>query len=367
MPFVREKFILDLPKKATIFLQQTLQITQREAQKMIDKGRVENNGAIFRDKAGFLRGEVILSHFKAERGELKPIFETPEFGAFDKPAKLLSHPKGRFLHSSLLDSIRFYFGKDANPINRLDSETSGILLVSKNKQSEIALKNLFMQKSVEKTYFAVVFGQINIEHLAQKFGENIIVDSNATIRHCEGFARSNPHHSVILRERSDRRIHESNAMFLDSSLRALHFAQNDKNVDFIINFALKEGQKGTDLGIRSHIDKNGKAAQTAIKILHYDSARNITHLKIVPLTGRTHQIRAHLAHIGHRIVGESLYGVSDENARDFLDGKISDNERVRVFGANRLMLHAQSLHFCYNDNDFFIKSKMDFAIDFLNH
>lgn len=309
MPFVREKFILDSPKKATIFLQQTLQITQREAQKMIDKGRVENNGAIFKDKAGFLRGEVVLSHFKAERGELKPIFETPEFGAFDKPAKLLSHPKGRFSHSSLLDSIRFYFGKDANPINRLDSETSGILLVSKNKQSEIALKNLFMQKSVEKTYFAVVFGQINIEHLAQKFGENIIAK--------------------------------------DSS-------------NFIATFALKEGQKGTDLGIRSHIDKNGKSAQTAIKILHYDSARNITHLKIMPLTGRTHQIRAHLAHIGHKIAGESLYGVSDENARDFLDGKISDSERVRIFGANRLMLHAQSLRFCYNDNEFFIKSKMDF-------
>lgn len=326
MPFVREKFILDSPKKATIFLQQTLQITQREAQKMIDKGRVENNGAIFKDKAGFLRGEVVLSHFKAERGELKPIFETPEFGAFDKPAKLLSHPKGRFSHSSLLDSIRFYFGKDANPINRLDSETSGILLVSKNKQSEIALKNLFMQKRVEKTYFAVVFGRINIEHLAQKFGENIIVDSNEKFRHCEGFAKSDP------------RIKS----------------------DFIIDFALKEGQKGVDLGIRSQIDKNGKYSQTAIKILHYDSAQNITHLRIMPLTGRTHQIRAHLAHIGHRIVGESLYGVSDESARDFLDGKISNSDRERIFGANRLMLHAQSLHFCYNDNEFFIKSKMEF-------
>ncbi len=380
MPFVREKFIIDSPQKATIFLQKTLQITQREAQKMIDKGRVENNGAVFREKAGFLRGEVVLSHFKAERGEYKPIFETPEFGAFDKPAKLLSHPKGRFSHSSLLDSIRFYFGKDANPINRLDSETSGILLVSKNKQSEIALKKLFMQKCVDKTYFAVVFGQINAEHLAQKFGENIIATNlNSQLRHCEGFARSNPNQRlnrllrlafgksrndrvdkfVIARERSDR----SNPQKSNLDSQFLCFAKNDKNVDFIINFPLKEGQKGTDLGIRSHIDKNGKVAQTAIKILHYDSARNITHLKIMPLTGRTHQIRAHLAHIGHRIVGESLYGVSDENARDFLDGKINDSERVRIFGANRLMLHAQSLHFFYNDNEFFIKSKMNFAID----
>ena len=363
MPFVREKFILDSPKKATIFLQQTLQITQREAQKVIDKGRVENNGAIFKDKAGFLRGEVVLSHFKAERGELKPIFETPEFGAFDKPAKLLSHPKGRFSHSSLLDSIRFYFGRDANPINRLDSETSGILLVSKNKQSEIALKNLFMQKSVEKTYFAVVFGQISVEHLAQKFGENIIVlrkngkDSISAQQTTEGIAVGVLGFLVNFGREARLGVCEC-PKFAKSTKGAPKSGLCES--DFIIDFALKEGQKGTDLGIRSHIDKNGKSAQTAIKILHYDSARNITHLKIMPLTGRTHQIRAHLAHIGHRIVGESLYGVSDENARDFLDGKIGDSERVRIFGANRLMLHAQSLHFYYNDNEFFIKSKMDF-------
>lgn len=358
MPFVREKFILDSPKKATIFLQQTLQITQREAQKMIDKGRVENNGTIFKDKAGFLRGEVVLSHFNAECGEYKPIFETPEFGAFDKPAKLLSHPKGRFLHSSLLDSIRFYFGKDANPINRLDSETSGILLVSKNKQSEIALKNLFMQKCVEKVYLSVVFGRISIEHLVQKFGENIIVlRKNGKV--AISTQQTTKWIAAGILENFGRKARVCECQKFAKSAKDSPNSELSES-DFIIDFALKEGQKGVDLGIRSKIDKNGKSAQTAIKMLHYDSVRNITHLRIMPLTGRTHQIRAHLAHIGYKIVGESLYGVSDENARDFLDGKIDDSQRERVFGANRLMLHAQSLHFSYNDNEFFIKSKMDF-------
>ena len=314
MPFVREKFILDSPKKATIFLQQTLKITQKEAQKMIDKGRVECNGAIFSQKAGFLCGEVIVSYFRVDATGLKPIFETADFALFDKPAGLLTHPKGRFSHASLLDSIRFYLGANANPINRLDSETSGLVLVSKNKKSEVILKRRFEIREVEKTYLAVVFGRINIVNLAQKFGESIIAPR------------------------------ESNA---DSH-------------DFIINLPLKVGQKGTDLGIRTYIDKNGRFAQSAIKILHYDSARNITHLKIMPLTGRTHQIRAHLAHIGHRIVGEMLYGVDDKNARDFLDGKISGEMRTQIFGANRLMLHAQSLRFCFKGNAFFIRSKMDF-------
>ena len=346
MPFVRERFTLDSPKKATIFLQQTLKITHKEAQKMIDKGRVECNGATFSQKAGFLSGEVIVNYFRAEATELKPIFETLDFAVFDKPAGLLSHPKGRFSHASLLDSIRFYLGANANPINRLDSETSGLILVSKNKKSEVVLKRRFEMREVEKTYIAVVFGRIDIDNLAQKF--------------CESSLRN-------LRSKSKQSTQNQMDDYFASLVNPADyhdFLQKSRNdeMDFIIDLPLKDGQKGTDLGIRSIIDKNGRFAQSAIKILHYDSARNITHLKVMPKTGRTHQIRAHLAHIGHRILGETLYGVEDKNARDFLDGKISSEVRTQIFGANRLMLHAQSLRFAYNDNEFLICSKIPIII-----
>lgn len=346
MPFVRERFTLDSPKKATIFLQQTLKITHKEAQKMIDKGRVECNGATFSQKAGFLSGEVIVNYFRAEATELKPIFETLDFAVFDKPAGLLSHPKGRFSHASLLDSIRFYLGANANPINRLDSETSGLILVSKNKKSEVVLKRRFEMREVEKTYLAVVFGRIDIDNLAQKF--------------CESSLRN-------LRSKSKQSTQNQMDDYFASLVNPADchdFLQKSRNdeMDFIIDLPLKEGQKGTDLGIRSIIDKNGRFAQSAIKILHYDSARNITHLKVMPKTGRTHQIRAHLAHIGHRILGETLYGVEDKNARDFLDSKISSEVRAQIFGANRLMLHAQSLRFAYNDNEFLICSKIPIII-----
>ena len=346
MPFVREKFTLDSPKKATIFLQQTLKITHKEAQKMIDKGRVECNGATFSQKAGFLSGEVIVNYFRAEATELKPIFETLDFAVFDKPAGLLSHPKGRFSHASLLDSIRFYLGANANPINRLDSETSGLILVSKNKKSEVVLKRRFEMREVEKTYLAVVFGRIDIDNLAQKFCESSLQDLRSESKQSTQNQMDDYFASLV----NPADCHD----FLQKS-------RNDE-MDFIIDLPLKEGQKGTDLGIRSIIDKNGRFAQSAIKILHYDSARNITHLKVMPKTGRTHQIRAHLAHIGHRILGETLYGVEDKNARDFLDGKISSEVRTQIFGANRLMLHAQSLRFAYNDNEFLICSKIPIII-----
>lgn len=344
MPFVRERFTLDSPKKATIFLQQTLKITHKEAQKMIDKGRVECNGATFSQKAGFLSGEVIVNYFRAEATEIKPIFETLDFAVFDKPAGLLSHPKGRFSHASLLDSIRFYLGANANPINRLDSETSGLILVSKNKKSEVVLKRCFEMREVEKTYLAVVFGRIDIDNLAQKFGDSSLRDLRSKSKQSTQNQMDDYFASLV----NPADCHD----FLQKS-------RNDES-DFIIDLPLKEGQKGTDLGIRSIIDKNGRFAQSAIKILHYDSERNITHLKVMPKTGRTHQIRAHLAHIGHRILGETLYGVEDKNARDFLDGKISSESRVQIFGANRLMLHAQSLRFVYNDNEFLICSKNGF-------
>ena len=258
----------------------------------------------------------------------------------------MSHPKGRFSHASLLDSIRFYLGANANPINRLDSETSGLILVSKNKKSEVVLKRRFEMREVEKTYIAVVFGRIDIDNLAQKFGDSSL--RNLRSKSKQSTQNQTDDYFASLVNPAD--CHD----FLQKS-------RNDE-MDFIIDLPLKEGQKGTDLGIRSIIDKNGRFAQSAIKILHYDSARNITHLKVMPKTGRTHQIRAHLAHIGHRILGETLYGLEDKNARDFLDGKISSEVRTQIFGANRLMLHAQSLRFAYNDNEFLICSKMPFHI-----
>jgi 23S rRNA pseudouridine1911/1915/1917 synthase len=106
------------------------------------------------------------------------------------------------------------------------------------------------------------------------------------------------------------------------------------------------------------IEHSGKNALTKFKPLLYDRAKDITLLKCTPLTGRTHQIRVHLYSIGHPIVGEPLYGRDYEIAEAYLEERLSKRDRVHHCGAERLMLHAYSIEFEY-ENRFIIKSKKD--------
>jgi 23S rRNA pseudouridine1911/1915/1917 synthase len=110
------------------------------------------------------------------------------------------------------------------------------------------------------------------------------------------------------------------------------------------------------------ISQDGKYAKTEFKPISYSEKLNSTLLECRPLTGRTHQIRIHLFHVKHPILGDPLYGVDFETACDYLDGKLSNSERVRHTKASRLLLHANSLKFRYG-NSYHIKSK---SMEFLN-
>ncbi|MDO8536975.1 MAG: RluA family pseudouridine synthase [bacterium] len=98
------------------------------------------------------------------------------------------------------------------------------------------------------------------------------------------------------------------------------------------------------LGIKSgttkrsvHSDKMAKEAVTEYKVIRSIGGNSL--LEVCPRTGRTHQIRVHLASIGHPIVGDRLYGSKKLQASSF---KLHDH---------RLMLHALSLEFVTPDGN----------------
>lgn len=107
------------------------------------------------------------------------------------------------------------------------------------------------------------------------------------------------------------------------------------------------------------ISEDGKSSQTDFIPLEYDEGLDVSLVACYPHTGRLHQIRIHLFHVKHPILGDPLYGASYEASDAYLDMLQSDEDRLIQHGAPRLMLHAQSLSFTYG-SQFYLKSKEDF-------
>jgi 23S rRNA pseudouridine1911/1915/1917 synthase len=107
------------------------------------------------------------------------------------------------------------------------------------------------------------------------------------------------------------------------------------------------------------ICKEGKYAKTDFTPLQYDEKLDTTLVECQPLTGRLHQIRLHMFHVKHPILGDPIYGTSFKNSDNYLEGIITPRERFLATGATRLLLHANALHFPYGSN-YSIYSKVDF-------
>ncbi len=272
-----------------------LGISQSEAQRLIAKGRLSQNGEVMANNAGYIEeGDFDFICFEPLTLGLEPTFVEEEFAVYDKPSGLLVHPQNRHTPYSLNDEIKHRFGHEANITHRIDQETSGLVLAARNKISERALKMLFEERQITKKYIAMVKG-----HLKEP---------------------------LDIQEPLLRREDES------SIVRMI---------------------------VRVHPE--GKASRTFITPLHYFPDTDTTLVEASPYTGRQHQIRVHLFHVEHPIVGDPIYGQDENDAVRFLDREMSLKERFINTGASRLLLHAHSLEFTYNNSAYHVVSKVDFV------
>ena len=162
MPFVLKKFqILDENKKIQQFLIDDAKLNISISQKMLAKGRVFDDKNRVLQNGQKVKGDFIhVAMFEGQTRGLKPIFSTDDFAIFDKPSGVIVHPTSRNTEYSLLDEIRYHFGESANLAHRIDQETSGLVLVTKNKYSDMILKEMFENKKYKKNYLAIVKGEI---------------------------------------------------------------------------------------------------------------------------------------------------------------------------------------------------------------
>ena len=288
MPFILKKYQAIKDKKLSLFLLQDLKIDHRLAQRIASKGRIfDEEMNTIAPSDNIPTDYIYMAVFEGITRGLKPLLEFEDFAIFDKPTHLMVHPISKSTPYSLLDEIRFHFGEDANLIHRIDAETSGLIIVGKNKKSEIELKEMFQDKKYHKSYLAIVQGQIKEE------------------------------------------------------------LQIDKGLD----------REGLLIGVRMKVCEEGKESVTVIKPISYNKEKNITLIEALPLTGRQHQIRVHLYSEGHRILGDPIYGVDDENAENYLNKTLSKEDRFKITGSSRLWLHANYLEFTYKNITYKIYSK----------
>ncbi len=290
MPFVKKQIASEQPIKLFLLLMRQFNISQKEAQKMIDTRKITVDGRIVTDKAAIVQGDVEVLLFEPQTKGFVPIFQTKDFAVFDKSSGVMVHPRNRISGYTLIDEVRHHFGSNANITHRIDKETSGLVLVSKHKKAEKRIKQMFEAKKIQKSYLALVQGKIKAK------------------------------------------------LFVDEPIA--------KNRDY------------SSIKLKVLIDKAGKPSQTIIEPLEIFG--DYTLVKATPLTGRQHQIRIHLFHVKHPIVGDPIYGVDTATAIRYLDRELSFDTRVRLTGAPRLMLHAHSLYFPYNKTKYHIVSRYDF-------
>lgn len=288
MPFTLRKHKAIKDKKIQIFLIQDLGIDPKVGQRLTSKGRIfDENMNTINSGESIPTEYIYIAVFEGETRGLKPLLEFKDFAIFDKPTNLMVHPISKNTPYSLLDEIRYHFGENANLIHRIDAETSGLVIVGKNKQSEIDLKDMFQEKKYHKSYLAIVQGEIKEE--------------------------------IIINKGLDR--------------------------------------EGKAIGVRMMVCDEGKESITIIKPIKYNKEKDLTLIEALPLTGRQHQIRVHLHSIGHTILGDPIYGVDDENAENYLNKTLSEEDRFTVTKSHRLWLHANYLEFEYKNVTYKIFSK----------
>jgi len=233
---------------------------------------------------------------------LNIVYEDDDVILVNKPAGLVVHPGYNNYTGTLVNGLVYHFqqlpqlpGNDGRPglVHRIDKDTSGLLLISKNERSMTYLAKQFFDHSISRKYHALVWGDLK-------------EDGTVT--------------GYIGRSVKDRKVM---AIYDDES--------------------------------------KGKWAVTHYKILK--RYNYVTLIECQLETGRTHQIRAHMKHLGHPLFNDSTYG-GDKIVKGTVFSK------YRQFVENcfdiipRQALHAKSLGFIHPSTKKYIHFESELPEDF---
>jgi 23S rRNA pseudouridine1911/1915/1917 synthase len=233
-------------------------LSRTAIQRLIRQGAVTVNGQPTKPSYEMNGGDIVEMvlpdpeppEVVAEDIPLEILHEDEQIIALSKQAGIICHPAHAQQTGTIVNALAFHasqlsHGEDPfrpGIVHRLDKNTTGVMLVAKTDEAHWRLALQFERRTVQKTYLAVVSGELNLD------GDTI--DAPIGVH-------------PIVRERF--------AVMIKAN--------------------------------RINIAKNA--------VTHWEVAerfRGYTLVKLMPKTGRTHQLRVHMSYIGHPIVGDLMYG-----------------------------------------------------------
>lgn len=247
-------------------------------QKLIKSGQVKVRGKIDRKASRELihNDTVEVDIPPMKRNESVPedipldiVYEDDQLIVINKPSGMVVHPAHGNRTGTLVNAL-LHHCKDLSGIggverpgivHRLDKDTSGVMVIAKTDQTHRYLANLFKNRQITKKYLALVHGNVK--------------DDSGTII------------ASIGRSPSDRK-----------------------------KMAVIEIRNEKDKALNANKPRKCKTRQaiTHYQVLKRNKSTTLLELKLE--TGRTHQIRVHLAHIHHPIVGDKVYGLKKDKAAE---------------------------------------------------
>ncbi|OCG10486.1 tRNA pseudouridine(65) synthase TruC [Gilliamella apicola] len=220
------------------------------------------------------------------------LYQDNDLIAINKPSGWLVHRSWLDKHETVvvMQTLRDQIGQHVFPVHRLDRPTSGVLLFALSSEIARLMSEQFATKQIEKTYHAIVRGY---------------VEGEATI-------------DYPLVEELDKIADK----FSDSNKPAQDAVTTYRGISKI---------------------------EVPIKVGKFDTAR-YSFVELKPKTGRKHQLRRHMKHIFHPILGDSKHGDLHQN-RAFAE----------FFSIKRLMLHASKLQITHpiNHDPIIIEANLD--------
>nr|WP_276881001.1 RluA family pseudouridine synthase [Anaerococcus tetradius] len=203
--------------------------------------KLSEGDEIFIDDSLFAIAEI-----KAENIDLKIVYENEDYAVIDKDSDLIVHPAGKIVTGTLVNALLYKYGYDGlshiggedrpGIVHRLDKDTTGLILITKNNTSYKYFKKMFETRKVDKYYYAIVFGNF------------------------------------------------------------------DKKTGTIETFMDRDPNNRRKMAVRPA----GRRAVSHYEVLREVDGFSLLRIKIE--TGRTHQIRVHMTHINHPLLGDPVYG-----------------------------------------------------------